>query len=80
MAVSQKDISQIDKQVDEFLAKSSASKGFNICAIWLVVKPILTVVKTILFFKPKWQTVIDQFIAVVDGFCAAPVPPVVAQA
>ena len=44
----------------------------NICDIYPVAKPILLFAKSLLFFKPTWQSVITGLIAALDNQCNTP--------
>lgn len=44
-------------------------KAFNLCNVYYKVKPIIKFVRVFLFFRPKWQAAIDEFIAVTDQAC-----------
>jgi len=39
------------------------------CAVYKAARPILLLVKGMLFFKPKWQTVLTGLIAGLDAVC-----------
>lgn len=41
-------------------------RGEKLKAVWIVAKPILQLVKGLLFLKPKWQMTIDVLIMEVD--------------
>ena len=41
----------------------------DICKTYNDVRPILVFAKGILFFKPKWQAVIQSLIAAMDNNC-----------
>lgn len=44
-------------------------KLFNICGVYKKIRPIIKFARTLLFWKPKWQAVIDEFIVVCDTIC-----------
>lgn len=53
------------------LSKSKAANAVlpdEVCEIWGTVKPILNFVKG--FLPKRWQTVINQFIKIIDALCA----------
>jgi hypothetical protein len=69
----------IDKHIDETLAMPEPEgltiaqfKLWNICKTYLAVRPVLKFVRGLLFFKPKWQKVLDLLIAVLDEGCPNP--------
>lgn len=65
-------IDQIDAHVDDHLAKSeelAAQKMLNLCSIWTGVRPVVKFARALLFWKPKWQQVIDQLITSLDEAC-----------
>lgn len=45
------------------------TKLFNICSAYTKAKPVLKLVKSILFFKPKWAAVIGLLITTMDEIC-----------
>lgn len=73
-----KQIEDIDTHIEEYEAKevkASASLNaeqlrlFNVCNTYQKIKPIIKFIRGFLFFKPKWQKVLDEFIAVSDAAC-----------
>ena len=75
------EVHEIDAHIDTHEAtefKASASfdeqqlKLFNICTAYQKVRPIIKFVRGLLFWKPKWQAVVDEFVAAADGICPAP--------
>jgi hypothetical protein len=69
-------VQEIDDHVDNFTA-AEAPAGFNeaqlklfdICQVWQKVRPIVKFARNMLFWRPKWQDVVDQFIAAADLSC-----------
>lgn len=72
-------IESVDKKVEE-LQKLHAHKEFieafdpsaillKICAVVTIATPILQFVKQILFFKPKWQAIIQKVIDISGQVC-----------
>lgn len=56
-------------EVDTSAFNAQELKLFNVCSIYKKIRPIIKFARTLLFWKPKWQAVIDEFIAVCDGIC-----------
>lgn len=56
-------------EVDTSAFSAQELKLFNVCSIYKKIRPIIKFARTLLFWKPKWQAVIDEFIAVCDGIC-----------
>lgn len=42
---------------------------FNICAVYQKLRPVLKFVRGLLFFKPKWQSIINAAIESLDQSC-----------
>lgn len=72
------DIKQIDSHLEKYSAKlmdktsmgEKELKAFNLCEIYNKARPILKFVrKYLLFWKPKWQGVIDDLLALGDEAC-----------
>lgn len=55
--------------IDTSAFSAQELKLFNVCSIYKKIRPIIKFARTLLFWKPKWQAVIDEFIAVCDGIC-----------
>ena len=49
------------------VVSSEATGKAKIKALWVIIKPILEVAKSLLFFKPKWVVIISDFILAVDA-------------
>jgi len=49
--------------------EATRAKLFNICGLYQKVKPVLKLVKTVLFFKPKLAAVIGLLITTLDEIC-----------
>lgn len=47
-------------------------KVFNLCQSYTLARPILVLVKGILFFKPSWQNIVTALIAGLDTYCNVP--------
>lgn len=68
------ELEQIDQHIETHLNEQDASgndklKGIAaIPALFTAVRPVLKFVRALLFFKPKWQKVLDTFIDAMDGF------------
>ncbi len=68
----------VDQHLENFVA-AEASEGmsaqalqlFNICNVYQKAKPVLKLARALLFWKPKWQAVIDELESVADGICPA---------
>jgi hypothetical protein len=58
---------EIDKHVEKHLAEN---KSFDLCTTYKTVKPVIEFAKLLLFFKPKWQQAIGNFVAVMDKNCS----------
>lgn len=66
----------IDKHIDEALAieapaglSAAKLKMFNVCKAYLAVRPVLKFARGLLFFKPRWQKVIDILFVAMDEVC-----------
>jgi hypothetical protein len=72
-------VEQIDAHVDEHLEKLEAADNSNLsgqqlqlanlCGVLHAAKPVLKFVRGLLFWKPKWQTVIDKVTEAIDNAC-----------
>lgn len=64
-------IPDIDLKVESYLSSGSDVnlKTIDFCSLWHTVRPILIFVKALLFWKPKWQTVLKQLIDSLDATC-----------
>lgn len=56
-------------EIDTSAFNAQELKLFNICAAYQKVRPVIKFVRGMLFWKPKWQAVIDTFLTVTDGIC-----------
>lgn len=68
------EVNQVDAHVEEHhdtIASLDASSmdTTKFCVIYTGAKPILNLAKNLLFFKPKWQTILKAFIAGLDTIC-----------
>lgn len=56
---------------DANLAELNATKAklFNICTVYKKARPVLTLAKKILFFKPKLSALIGLLIETLDTIC-----------
>lgn len=54
-------------EVDKHLEAYGVGLGESIASAYKAVRPVLSVVKSLLFFKPKWQESIAVFIASMDA-------------
>lgn len=45
------------------------TKLFNICELYKKAKPVLKFAKGVLFFKPKWASMIGLLITTLDEIC-----------
>jgi hypothetical protein len=43
--------------------------GLDLCKIYKTVRPILEFAKLLLFFRPKWQAVLQSFLDAADKMC-----------
>ena len=66
--LSSKEMAAIDKKVEKHLSAKAAKVDLK--AIWAVARPIVLIARGLLFWKPKWQQVIDNLIAGVDAATA----------
>ncbi|MEP7108534.1 MAG: hypothetical protein ABI760_11140 [Ferruginibacter sp.] len=57
------------EQIDAHIEKHAQAKSLDICGTYKTVKPILVFAKSMLFFKPKWKTVLQTLIDVLDKQC-----------
>lgn len=57
------------KTVDTSKMSDAQLKAFNLCDVINKVRPILKFVRGLLFWKHKWQLVIDELLAVADQAC-----------
>jgi hypothetical protein len=65
-------------KAEKFGVKNLATnnlKSLNLCQIYTIARPILQLVKSILFFNSTWQGVIGAVIAALDTECPTSVPP-----
>ena len=69
-------VHEIDTHLEDFAANeanegmsANAMKLFSVCNAYQKIRPIIIFVKGLLFWKPKWQKAIDEFIVVADGIC-----------
>lgn len=64
-------IHEIDQHIDKHEASGTAkgTAAFNLCSIYQKARPIVKFVRPFLFFKPKWQAVIDELVAAGDEAC-----------
>jgi len=44
-------------------------KALNLCQIYTIARPILSTVRSILFFKPTWQNIITGIMTALDAEC-----------
>lgn len=70
------EISDIDNHLANYPAPRPAGtlsdyelRVFNLCGIWQKVRPIIKFAKKLLFFKPLWQAVVEEFVDICDGLC-----------
>ena len=65
-------IEEIDKHLEKSqqpATRDIASTINDVCKTYGEVRPILVFAKGLLFFKPKWQRVIESLLAVMDKNC-----------
>lgn len=62
------DMHEIDKHVEHHLSVAEVKK-LNLCAVYVGAKPVIKFVRGLLFFKPKWQQIIDLLTASLDESC-----------
>lgn len=58
----------LDNSENEVATKDGAT-GLDLCTAYKAVRPVLEFAKLLLFFKPKWQIVLANFILVNDSLC-----------
>lgn len=49
--------------------QTAAAKLGSVCEVYQKVRPVILFAKGLLFFKPKWQAVIQQLIDSLDLIC-----------
>ena len=50
-----------------------AQKIFSICGVWTKAAPIVKfAAKFLLFWKPSWVSVVNDFVSALDASCAIP--------
>ncbi len=72
-------VEQVDKELDLLEAGTSQEAGtnataaqiklFNICDAYKKLRPVLKFVRGLLFWKPRWQEVIDNALTSLDQAC-----------
>lgn len=64
-------IEEIDAHLSKkgFTGGKESLVGLNLCAIFKTVRPILVFAKTLLFFKPAWQAILQSLIDALDQSC-----------
>ena len=69
-------VSEVDDHIENFTAaENMAAEGtaqfklFDICQVWQKVRPIIRFARGLLFWKPKWQAIIDEAMAALDVSC-----------
>jgi hypothetical protein len=61
---------EIDSHVETHLdAIATNTKAIDLCNLYHGVRPILKFAAALLFWKPKWQTVLNDFISHLDEAC-----------
>jgi len=60
------ELHEIDNHITEM---DKNLQGFNLCNTYIKIKPVLRFARTLLFFKPKWQSLIDELIHHLDKGC-----------
>ena len=64
------DTNEIDSHVETHLAETAAgNKMIDLCSLYQGVRPVLKFATALLFWKPKWQKVLNDFIAHLDEAC-----------
>jgi len=61
------EVADIDAHVNDHLRTTANLKAIDLEAAYKGVRPVLKFARSILFFKPKWQHVLDMFIASLDS-------------
>jgi hypothetical protein len=61
-------IDQIDEHIEPHHDAVVSGKP-SFCTIYTGVRPILFFAKTLLFFRPKWQTLLTALIGALDISC-----------
>lgn len=59
------------EEIDAHIEKHAMAKGLDVCATFKKVRPVLVFVKSLLFFKPKWQAILQTLIDVLDKQCGS---------
>ncbi len=59
------------EEIDAHIEKQAQTRGLDICGTYKTVRPILVFAKGLLFFKPKWQAILQLLIDALDKQCGA---------
>lgn len=70
-------IEQIDQHIEQHESRMKVAKrpegtaalNFDLCNYFRLARPILKFVRPFLFFKPKWQKILDTVIESGDAAC-----------
>lgn len=57
-----------ERQLDANATVAQA-RLFNICAVYSKARPVLKFVRGLLFWKPKWQKIIEDVMTNLDASC-----------
>jgi len=61
---------EIDSHVETHLSETEAgAKAIDLCNLYHGVKPVLKFASALLFWRPKWQKVLNDFILHLDEAC-----------
>lgn len=65
-------LEQLDEHVDQHLETVTKTSDPKVCDIIRLAIPILSFVKKLLFFRPKWKTGIEILITFLQTLCPDP--------
>jgi hypothetical protein len=63
-------IEAIDAHIANQGITPESLSGLDVCGVYRTVRPVLVFAKTLLFFKPAWQPILQGFIDAVDKMCS----------
>lgn len=68
--MNQEHIAEVDNHLEKnTIATNEKGVAFNLCEAYRVARPILKLARALLFWKPKWQNVLDILINTMDQEC-----------
>ncbi len=64
-------IPQIDAHIAKHLGKLKAEEldSLDLCKIYQTIRPALIFIRTLLFWKPDWQVILQKLIDALDASC-----------